>query len=140
MLTGVCWSMAEEKKADKNADSMNKNKFDVVPDWKSDDCVYTGCYCEENVWHLCDKTRKEGRNLDDHFVIFLSNKNKQFPIWCAKTAKSNDDALIWDYHVIYLWINRKNPNKSLIFDLDSTLTFPTEINQYMKSHFGRIRF
>lgn len=127
---------SEEKKVDKTDNNSTKKVLNnKKPDWKKDKCVYTSCYCEENVWNLCDLTRKEGRNLDDYFVIFLSNDSKQFPIWYASLASSNEDPLIWDYHVIFLWINRKEPKRSLIFDLDSSLSFPTEINEYFMKSF-----
>eukprot|EP01084_Bolivina_argentea_P226916 383227_1 len=113
----------------------NDNTTKQIPSWNTNNCVYTSCYCEENVWNLCDKVRKEGRNLNDYFAIFLSNNNKSFPIWHARSAKSNDKPVIWDYHVIFLWFNKQNPIKSLIFDLDTTLSFPCLIEEYIKKAF-----
>eukprot|EP01083_Nonionella_stella_P154472 497782_1 len=120
---------SEEKKEDANL----VNEKDTF--WSRDECVYTSCYCEENVWKLCERTRMEKKDMNEYFVILLSNKSKKFPIWYAKSAPSNDRPIIWDYHVIYLWINRQKPAKSWIFDLDSTLPFPCEVNEYITKSF-----
>ena len=124
-----------EEKKDKNEMDNTKKKSMIIPEWDIDSCVYTSCFCEENVWKLCERTRKENFNLDDFYVIFLSNQHKQFPIWNAKSAESTDAAVIWDYHVIYLWINKLDKNKSLIFDLDSRLSFGSLINEYIVKSF-----
>ena len=41
------------------------------------DQTYTSCYCEENVWNLCDKIDKSKLLAENQkaFVIFISNKN-----------------------------------------------------------------
>jgi len=43
------------------------------------DYKYTPFYCEENAWQLCNLIRDRpdcGVTLDDVYVVFISNKNK----------------------------------------------------------------
>nr|XP_015213295.1 PREDICTED: protein N-terminal glutamine amidohydrolase [Lepisosteus oculatus] len=41
------------------------------------DCIYTSCYCEENVWKLCEHimTRKQYPE-DGVYAVFISNERK----------------------------------------------------------------
>lgn len=119
---------ASEQKHDNAKEKM------IIPDWKRNDCIYTSCFCEENVWKLCKRVKEEKKGTNDCFAIFISNEKKQFPIWSAKAAQSQS-YIIWDYHVIFLWINRDNPKHSLIFDFDSTLDFPCLFSHFLIKSF-----
>eukprot|EP00493_Phyllostaurus_siculus_P009611 UN09735 len=45
-------------------------------------CLYTSCYCEENVWKLCERIRDEGiNNLAEYYAVFISNSSRQIPLW-----------------------------------------------------------
>ena len=77
---------------------------------------YTSCYCEENVWHLCND-----RIGDDGKAIFISNDNRQCPMWHQRAA-ADGEPVIWDYHVIYL---SRVEKEWMILDLDSTLELLT---------------
>ena len=109
---------------------MDNSNFDDTDDistfWKRENCIYTSCFCEENIWKLCNKAKNEGKNLDNYYVIFLTNKIKKFPIWSARKINNDNkqDFIVWDYHVILLWLNKINTTKSLIFDFDTELSFP----------------
>ncbi|XP_055081169.1 protein N-terminal glutamine amidohydrolase isoform X2 [Periophthalmus magnuspinnatus] len=78
---------------------------------RREDCVYTSCYCEENVWHLCSWFRSEAEvQLQELYVLFISNHHRT------------------DYHVVLLW---SRPSLDpLIFDLDSVLDFPCSLQEY----------
>lgn len=92
-----------------------------------EDCVYTSCYCEENVWKLCDYVRKQRTALLEHlFVIFISNETRTVPLWKQKSGHG-DLPVIWDYHVILLQADQSD---SLVYDLDSTLSFPCSLKLY----------
>lgn len=41
------------------------------------DCLYTSCYCEENVWLLIDKLLSSGAVLGTFYAVFVSNQGKQ---------------------------------------------------------------
>ena len=46
------------------------------------ECSYAACFCEENVWKLCDHVRTTTPNeLSKAFVVFVSNK-KQVSYMC----------------------------------------------------------
>lgn len=94
------------------------------------DCVYTGCYCEENVWKLCDYVRQNQMEVLDYcFAVFISNKNRVFPLWEQKSGHGEDHIIFWDYHVFFLFYNGK---RSAVFDLDSLLPFPSDFRLYAK--------
>ena len=96
--------------------------------WCREKYKYTPCYCEENVWHLCN----EGIGSNGK-AVFISNNNMQCPMWHQRAA-SVGEAVIWDYHVVYLgWIKKQ----WLIFDLDTTLQFPTSSEVYLSASFPR---
>ncbi|XP_029023299.1 protein N-terminal glutamine amidohydrolase [Betta splendens] len=93
-----------------------------------DDCVYTSCYCEENVWKLCDFIRRERTApMEQLFVVFISNENRMVPLWKQKSGHG-DQPVIWDYHVILLQLGLQYD--SMIYDLDSLLSFPCSLKLY----------
>ncbi|EDO34804.1 predicted protein [Nematostella vectensis] len=103
-----------------------ENKCDISPS----NCVYTSCYCEENVWKLCERIKEEQvLDLEEHYVVFISNSNRQIPLWMQKKASSPLDAVVWDYHVILI---RKTKDKSFVYDLDSILPFPCPSELYLE--------
>ncbi|XP_034097256.1 protein N-terminal glutamine amidohydrolase isoform X2 [Gymnodraco acuticeps] len=72
-------------------------------------CEYTSCYCEENVWCLCEFFRREdAAQLEDMFIVFISNENRT------------------DYHVVLLQAS----SSSVVYDLDSELPFPCSLKRY----------
>lgn len=97
------------------------------------DCVYTSCYCEENVWKLCswlDTTRKE--ELNKCYVVFVSNEKRAVPLWRQKCGRDEDKLVIWDYHCILLY----NPDdRCVVYDLNSELPFPTYFHKYVTETF-----
>ncbi|NQU63577.1 MAG: hypothetical protein HQ517_04745 [SAR324 cluster bacterium] len=85
---------------------------------------YWLCYCEENIWHLC---QEPGIEYPGNKVIVISNEIKQCAIFKQRAAEV-EDFVIWDYHVILL-------SKGLIYDLDTSLEFPTPLNTYLECSF-----
>ncbi|XP_002156880.2 protein N-terminal glutamine amidohydrolase isoform X1 [Hydra vulgaris] len=94
-------------------------------------CVYTSCYCEENVWKLCQQI-KESQGvaiLKEYFVVFISNKDRKIPLWMQKQGKDPLTPVLWDYHVILTQKPKIGPPK--VFDLDSVLSFPCPLDMYL---------
>nr|XP_019961914.1 PREDICTED: protein N-terminal glutamine amidohydrolase isoform X2 [Paralichthys olivaceus] len=76
-----------------------------------ENCVYSSCYCEENVWKLCEFVKKERTAPLEHLsVVFISNENRM------------------DYHVILMV--RGLQSDALVYDLDSELSFPCSLKLY----------
>lgn len=94
-----------------------------------EDCVYTSCYCEENVWHLCKAVKDNHPScVIDCFCVFISNDDQTIPLW-EQTASTRDDGLVvWDYHVIFI---HKMPDGSFVYDLDTRLNFPCPFKIYL---------
>ncbi|XP_044505752.1 protein N-terminal glutamine amidohydrolase [Mangifera indica] len=95
---------------------------------------HTPFYCEENVYLLCKKLCGSGTadaDGSDLFVVFISNEKKQIPLWNQKASKRVDGIILWDYHVIC--IQRKNDGAfpCLVWDLDSSLPFPSPLTPYL---------
>uniref|UniRef100_M4C7R1 Protein N-terminal glutamine amidohydrolase n=1 Tax=Brassica campestris TaxID=3711 RepID=M4C7R1_BRACM len=87
---------------------------------------HTPYYCEENVYLLC-KTLCENGVADetgsDLFVVFISNERKQ--------ASIADGIVLWDYHVICVQRKKESDSEPLVWDLDSTLPFPSPLASYV---------
>lgn len=83
---------------------------------------YAGCYCEENVWLLCQRlcdTREAHES--ELTVVFISNSEQQ--VWlCEQRAGQNAAGLVvWDYHVLAL---QRQESSMVVWDLDSLLPLP----------------
>uniref|UniRef100_A0A8C5N2I2 Protein N-terminal glutamine amidohydrolase n=1 Tax=Leptobrachium leishanense TaxID=445787 RepID=A0A8C5N2I2_9ANUR len=92
------------------------------------DCVYTSCYCEENVWKLCEHIKDHHLQVLEEFsAVFISNLNKMIPIWKQKNGPA-DGPVVWDYHVLLLHVSG---DQSSIYDLDSVLPFPCSLAEYI---------
>lgn len=95
-------------------------------------CTYTSFYCEENVWRMCDQIRKnQPDTLKEYYVVFISNKNRQVPLWMQKQGKDPLTPVIWDYHVVLM---QKPPmgSATLVYDLDTIMAFPCPLLNYLQ--------
>ena len=53
----------------------DRDIMNLVP--SAAECSYAACFCEENVWKLCDHVRTNSPNeLAKAYVIFVSNKKQ----------------------------------------------------------------
>ncbi|CAG4978202.1 unnamed protein product [Parnassius apollo] len=101
---------------------------------KQAECSYVSCYCEENVWKLCqDVSLRIPGELDRCFVVFISNPCRTVPLWKQRAGREEDRLVIWDYHVIFLY--SWDCKTCLVYDLDSELPFPTFFHKYVTETF-----
>uniref|UniRef100_A0A8R1TU96 Tyrosine--tRNA ligase n=1 Tax=Onchocerca volvulus TaxID=6282 RepID=A0A8R1TU96_ONCVO len=96
------------------------------------DCDYTPMYWYEhfsweNIWKLCKKVSASLEELNCCSVVFISNENRMVPLWKQHAAAVGRDYVIWDYHVILLY---SKLGSVLIYDFDTTLTFPCDAQIY----------
>lgn len=97
-----------------------------------EECVYTKCYCEENVWKLCEHVKDHhSSQLGNCYCVFISNKHKTIPLWQQKASSREDTLVIWDYHVIFIF--SPPDTETLVYDLDTMLTFPCDFKTYFLS-------
>lgn len=98
------------------------------------DCVYTSCYCEENVWFLCQRalTHKQSHPSCawSFFAVFISNPTESVVLWKQQSSSAPANMTVWDYHVILVAKNSQT-HASLVFDLDTTLDFPCSASCYL---------
>eukprot|EP00752_Nemacystus_decipiens_P009215 g8230.t2 len=108
----------------------------ATSDLTREDCNwYASHYCEENAVRLCAHLLDRAEASDvELFVVFVSNQARQVPVWNQLLADSRDEPVLWDYHVVLL---TKHPHGNWVYDLDSTLAFPTQAAQYMTQAFRR---
>ncbi|XP_076185259.1 protein N-terminal glutamine amidohydrolase isoform X4 [Aptenodytes patagonicus] len=91
-------------------------------------CAYTSCYCEENVWKLCDYIRSQDQYpLEEFYAVFISNDRRMIPLWKQRSGHA-DEPVVWDYHVILLHVPSGEQN--FIYDLDTVLPFPCPFEVY----------
>ena len=71
--------------------------------WKLENCKYTSCYCEENVYLLCkdfvekEKTHSFAENTKhEAFAVFITNKAKKAELRNQKAGKGR-------YHNTVIW-------------------------------------
>lgn len=96
---------------------------------KRTECTYTSCYCEENVWHLCNQVKNVcPERLPFCYAVFISNKDRKIPLWAQNAGKPPDNLVVWDYHVIFIY--KAETAESLVYDLDTVLEFPCSFNKY----------
>ncbi|XP_021090132.1 protein N-terminal glutamine amidohydrolase isoform X2 [Mesocricetus auratus] len=95
-----------------------------------DACVYSSCYCEENIWKLCEYIKTHDQYpLEECSAVFISNEKKMVPIW-KQQARPGNGPVIWDYHVVLLHV--PSEGQSFIYDLDSILPFPCPFDIYVE--------
>lgn len=97
--------------------------------------LYTPFFCEENVWQLCQ--HPELSHLEKQ-VVFISNHNRSCPFWSQRASTDDTIPVTWDYHVILLCKPGSSANWQ-VWDLDSTLSMPVAVEQYMNETFRHIR-
>jgi hypothetical protein len=98
------------------------------------DLSYVSCYCEENVWKLCEQVKtKHPNELSKSYVVFVSNEKRTVPLWRQKAGRGEEKLVVWDYHVFFM--HNPSPNRCLVFDLDTTLPFPTYFHKYVTETF-----
>ncbi|GMH34480.1 hypothetical protein BSKO_02314 [Bryopsis sp. KO-2023] len=96
---------------------------------RREECIYTACYCEENVYKLVELlTARKIASLDELWVVFLSNPMKRFPLFCQRSSEREGGLVVWDYHVIL--IQRPPGGSANVWDIDTTLEFPCPIDTY----------
>jgi len=96
-------------------------------------CSYAACYCEENVYKICQTLGQNFENeLSKCFAVFVSNKKRVVPLWRQKAGKDEEKLVIWDYHVIFIY---RPDDRTLVYDLDSELPFPTYFHKYVTETF-----
>lgn len=93
---------------------------------------YTASYCEENVYRLCKKlSLEEAVDVNDLFIVFITNEKKQVPLWHQKASTRADGVVLWDYHVICVERKREDKSPHVVWDLDSTLPLPSPLASYL---------
>ncbi|KAK3010165.1 hypothetical protein RJ639_011410, partial [Escallonia herrerae] len=94
---------------------------------------------EENVYWLCKKLLTNGLEKtegSDLFVVFISNEKKQasvmqIPLWHQKASQRADGITLWDYHVICVQRIKEGSTSHVVWDLDSSLPFPSPLSTYV---------
>ncbi|KAL6336660.1 hypothetical protein AAG906_035974 [Vitis piasezkii] len=113
--------------------NLDISQFDHTP--------FTGtCFLdpEENVYMLCKKLGMIGMadaEGSDLFAVFISNEKKQVPLWHQKASKRADGIILWDYHVICIQKKKEGSSPPQVWDLDSSLPFPSHLDHYMSDSF-----
>ncbi|KAI8804355.1 N-terminal glutamine amidase-domain-containing protein [Cladochytrium replicatum] len=104
--------------------------------------AHTAAYCEENTYRLLEKLRDLKQGISG-YAVFVSNPSKSIPIWYQRAGIRNDaeesnegdegseeprHLVVWDYHVFA--VIKSETDGCTVYDLDSTLEFPTSALQY----------
>jgi hypothetical protein len=122
----------------------------------SEEKLRVPCYCEENVWRLAyrrlfgsttetTETTKDASIIIDKeneqfYVVFVSNDERCCPMNNQRASKKPNELCFWDYHVILIQCSKLNvKKKSIIFsqvlDMDSRLSYPCTLDDYLNGTF-----
>lgn len=112
---------------------------------------HTPCYCEENVWRLCEDLLRGRLGAERAGLaasaapppppgrlcaVFVSNKQKRVPMWHQQAGGTRSfhgapGFVLWDYHVFAVLDTGSGGHGTWVLDLDSTLRpFPTPFVEY----------
>ncbi|CAH1766402.1 2684_t:CDS:10, partial [Entrophospora sp. SA101] len=67
-------------------------------DNKKKDLIYTKCYCEENIYHLCKEFLLDEKNEDYKegiYVCFISNEDKVVPLFRQSSSELENGLVLW---------------------------------------------
>ena len=97
-------------------------------------CSYAACYCEENVYKICEAmvAHHSGggeAELGKASVVFVSNKKRVVPLWRQKAGRDEEKLVIWDYHVILIYRpdHRRDTAACLVYTTDPYSSSPLSI-------------
>ncbi len=91
---------------------------------------YQPYYCEENIWQFCHQCDvDERRSL---LVVFISNAQRTCALWSQRAARTPDEPVLWDYHVVAVDTSAPAP---LVWDLDTTVGAPTSFDTWWHATF-----
>ncbi|WP_019615368.1 hypothetical protein [Psychromonas ossibalaenae] len=93
---------------------------------KREDFLYQPCYCEENIWHLC-----QHKQFKNSCIIFIASKGGSFPMLNQRAMDNPSMPVYWDYHVILLVLSEKNT----VLDFDTSLPFSIDVDTYFSRSF-----
>lgn len=118
------------------------------------DAVYTGCYCEENIYFLAQAFSADPDTAKywDIFVVFISNRSKTVALWCQKLANESHRPVVWDYHVVLVLRLRNHvlsqdvrcaptvdeTTHSWVYDFDTILDLPCALQEYLDKTFEEV--
>lgn len=86
---------------------------------------YASCFCEENVWWLCQEPRFAAANLE---VVFISNPHRCCAMFGQRAASAPDAPVFWDYHVV---LSVQEAGRYDIWDLDCVSGAPVEAREWL---------
>jgi hypothetical protein len=90
---------------------------------------YQPFYCEENVYHLCVDPCVRG---EPRAVVWLTNRAQELGMAWQKAASSEDEIVVWDYHVMLL---SRQKQRWRVWDPDSRLRFGLGLTRYLEATF-----
>ena len=94
---------------------------------------YASCYCEENVYWLCEESMAYDGAVGHTYALVISSINQHTPIWLQKKCSKHDEPVLWDYHVIM--VRRNSEGAFMAYDLDTKLPFPCPLEEYIEKSF-----
>eukprot|EP00045_Choanoeca_perplexa_P000538 m.14900 g.14900 ORF g.14900 m.14900 type:complete len:216 (-) comp10371_c0_seq1:112-759(-) len=124
---------------------MTSSLHQPPPAINRNDCVYTACFCEENVYCLLQNQLSSSKGRGDWlwFAIFVSNDEQAVAIHHQRPGTGIDSMVVWDYHVVAValpksrttLINKCPSQRSMqhawVYDFDTMLPFPCPFDDYV---------
>ncbi|KAI8474772.1 MAG: N-terminal glutamine amidase-domain-containing protein [Monoraphidium minutum] len=103
-------------------------------------CSYTSCYCEENALLLSKRLAQAGAAPADRlYVVFVTNRLRQTPLWFQRAGRDEDGLVVWDYHVFVVEAPHGALRCARVWDLDTRLPFPCPLPDYAAATLPPVR-
>lgn len=90
---------------------------------------YTACFCEENIWWLCQAERFSAASSN---VVFISNPSRCCALYAQKAAADTNAPVFWDYHVVLLV---EDAGRREVWDLDCVAGTPLPAHVWLDATF-----
>ncbi|KAK1548800.1 hypothetical protein Q3G72_032513 [Acer saccharum] len=77
------------------------------------------------------KKKKHGSEQLGVLFLVRSHSLLLIPLWHQKASKRADGVILWDYHAVCIQRKRGGDSPCLVWDLDSSLPFPSPLASYV---------
>ncbi|BFZ62721.1 Protein N-terminal glutamine amidohydrolase [Saitoella coloradoensis] len=96
-----------------------------------DDLAYTASFCEENVWHQCQKWKEDHpEDFDRKYAVFVLTASERTPMFNQKLCKESK-AMFWTHHVLSITCPEEGSDDPvMVWDQDTSLDFPCPFPKY----------
>ena len=123
--------------------------MELIKSLDRNDLIYTPCYCEENIYKLCEyfdqipyestasTTLLHAPSLSFH-VVFVSNPARTVVLLNQSKSSRDDGGVVWDYHCVLVIKEQKIGGEAVVLDFDTRLGLVTPFVEWVGRTFSPV--